>query len=457
MTRRIIRLRTRLLAAMLGPLLAAAAILGVTGSWLIADVVQHTNDRVLAGALGAIAETVEVEDGEVTLDLPPAAFGMLENTERDNVYYRIASGPEVLTGYADLSAPDPASLSPDIVVFRDGVYRGAPVRIAETVRRLPRIKRPVVVQIAETIDNRTDLRNRLLTALFAGEAALVAAAILLLRPALGWSLRPLSRLRHAVEDRTSAAAPDLSPLQTGPMPAELEPLASAFDRLLERLDTASSGIRRFTADASHQMRTPLAVLKVQVALARRGSAEALDEIHDAVNRLERLLTQLLSLARAQEEGHSAPLEAVDLREVATAVVTRLIGQADAAGVELQLLPDDDRRFVVSAHRTLIFELLGNLVDNAIRYNHRGGQAVIIMDREGSDVVLTVDDDGPGITAPDRARVFRRFVRLEPQATPEGSGLGLAIVQSIAARLGASVVLDNSPAGGLRVRIHFSQR
>jgi two-component system sensor histidine kinase TctE len=456
MTRRIIRLRTRLLAAMLGPLLAAAAILGVTGSWLITGVVQRTNDRVLAGALGAIAETVEVERGEVTLDLPPAAFGMLENNERDNVYYRVASGPEVLTGYADLPAPDPASLSPGTVVFRDAAYRGAPVRIAETVRRLPRIKRPVVVQIAETVDNRSDLRNRLLTALFAGEAALVAAAILLLRPALGWSLRPLSLLRHAVEERTSAAAPDLSPLQTGPMPAELEPLANAFDRLLERLDAASSGIRRFTADASHQMRTPLAVLKVQVALARRGSAEALDEIHDAVNRLERLLTQLLSLARAQEEGHSAPLEAVDLREVATAVITRLIGQADAAGVELQLLPDDDRQFVVSAHRTLIFELLGNLVDNAIRYNHRGGQAVIIMDRDGPDVVLTVDDDGPGITAPDRARVFRRFVRLEPQTTPEGSGLGLAIVQSIAARLGASVVLDNSPAGGLRVRIAFSR-
>lgn len=98
---RAIALRTRLLVAMLGPLLGVAVLLGIAGAALIADVVRRTNDRVLGGALGAIAETVQVERGEVTLDLPPAAFGMLENSERDNVYYRIAVGRDLLTGYAD--------------------------------------------------------------------------------------------------------------------------------------------------------------------------------------------------------------------------------------------------------------------------------------------------------------------------------------------------------------------
>ena len=111
-------LRTRLLVAVLGPLLAAAILIGVVGATLITDVVRRTSDRVLGGALGAIAETVQVERGEVTLDLPAAAFGMLENAERDNVYYRIAVGGDLLTGYAALPAPDPAGLAVDVPAYR---------------------------------------------------------------------------------------------------------------------------------------------------------------------------------------------------------------------------------------------------------------------------------------------------------------------------------------------------
>lgn len=178
---RAIALRTRLLAAMLGPLLGAAAIIGVGGATLIADVVRRTNDRVLGGALGAIAETVQVERGEVTLDLPPAAFGMLENSERDNVYYRIAVGGQLLTGYADLPAPDMATLTTDQPRFRFARYRGQDIRIGEVKRSLPRIDRPVIVQVAETLDNRNALTSRLIGALLIGEMALVGVAILLLR------------------------------------------------------------------------------------------------------------------------------------------------------------------------------------------------------------------------------------------------------------------------------------
>lgn len=131
--------------------------------------------------------------------------------------------------------------------------------------------------------------------------------------------------------RDTRATPDLSPLDTGPLPVELRPLADAFNHLLARLDSATAGMRRFTADASHQMRTPLAVLKVQVALARRGSPEALGEIAAAADRLEHLVTQLLALARAEEAGVAPPRERVDLREVAVAVINRRIAQAIDAG------------------------------------------------------------------------------------------------------------------------------
>ena len=450
---RAIALRTRLLAAMLGPLLGAAAIIGVGGATLIADVVRRTNDRVLGGALGAIAETVQVERGEVTLDLPPAAFGMLENSERDNVYYRIAVGGELLTGYADLPAPDAATLTIDQPRFRFARYRGQDIRIGEVKRALPRIERPVIVQVAETLDNRKALTSRLIGALLIGELALVGVAILLLRPALGWSLRPLARLRHAVESRGSGARPDFSPLDAGPLPSELRPLANAFDRLLGQLDGATSGVRRFTADASHQMRTPLSVLKVQVALARRGSAQALDEIADAVVRLERLVTQLLGLARAEEAGVSAPLESVDLKEVSAAVIGRLIDQAIDAGVELNLEADERETYMVPGYRTLVFEILANLIDNGIRYNARGGHVSILLSRSAGETTLAVHDDGPGIAPALHPVIFDRFFRAVGADGPEGSGLGLAIVRSAASRMGASAHIAND-GPGTTIRIRF---
>jgi two-component system sensor histidine kinase TctE len=459
-TKRALSLRRRLGIAMLGPLVIAALALGVIGWALISDVVRRTNDRVLGGALGAIAETVQVERGDVTLDLPPAAFGMLENSERDNVYYRIAVGNELLTGYADLPAPDLASLSTEEPRFRYAEYRGQRIRIGEVRRDLPRVQAPVVVQVAETLDNRYALRQRLMTALLLGEVVLVGFALALIRPALGWSLRPLAELRAAIEARDTRAAPDLSPLRTGPLPAELQPLSRSFDRLLTRLDDATSAMRRFTADASHQMRTPLSVLKVQVALARRGSDEALQEIDEATDRLERLLTQLLTLARADEAGTLPPLEQVDLVEVSRRAISRRIRQAIEADVELLLDSEENSQFPgpefqVLGHRSLVYEMLSNLVDNAIRYNRPGGKVTIALRKDEAGTHLIVSDDGPGIPAGQREQAMARFARLQGENGPSGSGLGLAIVQSSAERLGARLVLEDA-GPGLRVTVTFGQ-
>jgi two-component system sensor histidine kinase TctE len=453
--KRALSLRRRLGIAMLGPLVIAALALGVIGWALISDVVRRTNDRVLGGALGAIAETVQVERGKVTLDLPPAAFGMLENSERDNVYYRIAVGSELLTGYADLPAPDVPGLSAEEPRFRYADYRGQRIRIGEVRRDLPRVQAPVVVQVAETLDNRNALRQRLMTALLLGEVVLVGFALALIRPALGWSLRPLAELRAAIEARDTRAAPDLSPLRTGPLPAELQPLSRSFDRLLARLDDATSAMRRFTADASHQMRTPLSVLKVQVALARRGSDEALQEIDEATDRLERLLTQLLTLARADEAGTLPPLEQVDLVEVSRRAISRRIRQAIEADVELLLDSEEHGEFSALGHRSLVYEMLSNLVDNAIRYNCPGGKVTVALRKNAAGTQLIVSDDGPGIPAGQRAQAMARFARLQGENGPPGSGLGLAIVQSSAERLGADLVLEDA-GPGLRVIVTFGQ-
>jgi two-component system sensor histidine kinase TctE len=275
-----------------------------------------------------------------------------------------------------------------------------------------------------------------------------------LRPALNWSLRPLDRLRGAVTARDTRAAPDLSPLDTGPLPSELKPLAGAFDNLLGRLDVATAGVRRFTADASHQMRTPLAVLKVQVALARRGDPRALDEIAEAANRLEHLVTQLLALARADEAGVLPELEQVGLREVALAVLNRRIGQAIDAGVEVTLEAPETEIFV-AAHRTLLFEIVSNLLDNAIRYNRDGSLVVVSLQETESDASVVVGDDGPGIAAADLDRLGERFVRLGSSQGQEGSGLGFAIIKSASQRIGARLLVENTHPG-LRVGVIFDR-
>jgi two-component system sensor histidine kinase TctE len=232
----------------------------------------------------------------------------------------------------------------------------------------------------------------------------------------------------------------------------LTPLAGAFNNLLARLDTATAGVRRFTADASHQMRTPLSVLKVQVALARRGEASALDEIADAADRLEHLVTQLLALARADEAGASPPAERVDLREVAVAVIGRRISQAIDAEVEVTL-EAPDHEVLVSAHRALLFEIVSNLLDNAIRYNRAGGLVVVTIVERADQVEIAVADDGPGIAEADLPRLGQRFVRLDAARTVEGSGLGFAIVRSASQRIGAELIVENTRPG-LRITIAF---
>ncbi|MFD1789891.1 sensor histidine kinase [Sphingomonas floccifaciens] len=449
--RRAIALRTRLLAAMLAPLLLTAVGLGLAGAALIADVVRRTNDRVLGGALGAISETVAVERGEVTLDLPAAAFGMLENSERDNIYYRIAVGSRLVTGYGDLSAPRIDELTLDVPRFRFARYRDQDIRIVEVRRALPRIAGPVIVQVAETLDGRRALQRRLMTALLAGEVVLLAIAAMFLGPALRWSLRPLARLRAAVAARDTRATPDLSPIDAGPLPAELEPLADAFSNVLARLDTATAGVRRFTGDASHQMRTPLSALKIQVALAQRGDRAALAEIADAADRLEHLVTQLLALARAEEVGATPPFAPVDLREVAVAVINRHIARAIEADVEVIL--DAPPSLVLDSHRTLLFEILSNLLDNAIRYNRAGGTVTITIAAEADAATIAVGDDGPGLSETEVSRAGERFVRFASADDREGSGLGLAIVRSATQRLGADLeIISTRP--GLRVTVKF---
>ena len=469
---RVPSLRRRLLTRLLVPLGALAVGLGVGGSALIHGFVQSTHDRLLAGSTLAIAERMAVDDdnGEVTVDLPAVAFGMLESQARDSIYYNVAHEGGVITGYLDLPLPDISKMPTNVTVFRDATYRGHAVRVAAQVRRLYGVSHPVLVQVAETTAGRRAVEVDLLLWLTLLEVALVGGSGLLVWGAVGRGLAPLGRLRRVIDSRSARGVMGggmaLVPLPLAVVPVEVLPLVIAINGLLARLDQSIGTMRRFTADASHQLRTPLAVLRTHLALLRRfgtDSAEgraALDDVEGAVKRLERLLVQLLALARADEDAPAMPAapEVTDLRQVAMGVAAEQVPAALAQDIEVRFeepeSEDADLRTV--GNPVLVGELLGNLLDNAIRYNRPGGTVTVrVGTGSGAGPVLEVEDDGPGIPEAERERVFERFYRLDRPGEPPrtGSGLGLAIVRALADRLGAVVRLDAGSDGrGLKVTV-----
>ncbi len=438
------------------PTAALALVLGIGGALIIERVVESVNDRLLDASARSIADTLALEDGEITLDLPPSAFGMLENDERDNVYYSVRVGRELLTGYPDLPQVKVDPAHTDETTFAYSAYRDAPIRVAAIVRRVPRVDAPVVVQVAETLDARSSLSWQMLAGLLVLEALIVGLLILLVPIAVRWGLVPLAEVRRGIASRSPT---DFTPLTLQQVPAELRSFVDAFNGLLLRLENAVVGLRRFTADASHQMRTPLSILRAHLQVLKREGTEteagraSLSDIDAATIRLQRLLTQLLALASAEGNRENVVRLArdVDLAALARSVAEDHVPPALAAGIEIEF--DAEGEAVVRTVGEFARELISNLVDNSIRYNARGGTVWLRVTAEHDGVRVVVEDDGPGIPPGMRAHIFQRFRRLDREHS-EGSGLGLAIVSELASTLGGQIAVTDRPGGGLRVAIAF---
>lgn len=452
-------LTARLLVGLVLPAIGLAILLALGGAFTIQKIVESVNDRVLNASARSIADTLALGDGEITLDLPMSAFGMLENEERDNVYYSVWRGSELITGYPDLPVIAPIEHGDGDTRFAYSTYRDTPVRIAAITRRVPRVPEPVIVQVAETLDARSALQERMLTSLAIVELLFLALLIFLLPIAVRWGLVPLARVGSEIDGKDTA---DFRPLDLSGVPIELRSFVEAFNGLLGRLAAAVEGLRRFTADASHQMRTPLSILRTHIEVVRREGARtaagktSLDDIDAATQRLQRLLTQLLALARAEgakdgpaAAGGTASVDAVALvREVAAEYVPVALKES----VEVQFESAVDRAEVITAPE-LLTELVGNLLDNAIRYNREHGTVLITLAADEREVIIGIEDEGPGIPAAQREDVFRRFYRLGHDQGRPGSGLGLAIVRALAETIGARVTLgDRHEGSGLRVAV-----
>ena len=284
-------------------------------------------------------------------------------------------------------------------------------------------------------------------------------ALPLLALAAGWSLwrglSPLRRLGQALAQRRPEA---LDPVDMPQASSELQPVLSALNQLFARMAASLAAERRFTADAAHELRTPIAALRAQAQVALASADEvsrrhALQATLAACERASHLVDQMLMLARV-EGGTPPPLQALDLAALARDVLADLAGAALDRGQDLSLEAADVPS--VQGDRALLAVLLRNLVDNAVRYSPRGARLSVGVREQDGAVLLEVEDGGPGLSEAMIARYGERFVRGEG-VQASGSGLGASIVRRIAAVHGARVAVDRSPElGGLRVRVRFPQ-
>ena len=452
-------LKRRLLLTLSLPLCCILLVLGVSGAWLVHRVVEGASDRVLSGSLQAIGETLAMQEGHLTLDLPPSALGMLENADRDNIYYSISYRGNVISGYSELPISKAREFRLDDIEFRDSTFHGIPIRVASEAKLVPQLDSPVIVQVAETIKNRTELAHRMLIALAAGETFLLMTVAGLVLLAVDWGLRPLTVLQKEIEARNREPDTNFSPLPLSSVPQEALSFVSAFNSLLHHVDTAFQTLKRFTSDASHQLRAPLSVVRTHVELLNRhsdGSAEmrgAISDIHQAVKALQHLIVQLISLAKAERpKGDLDDTNGFDLIECTATVARSYAAAAIAKNMELSFEAVSDRVWVVG-NPIFAAEMIANLLDNAIQYGNADGHITVrITDKPG---ILEIEDNGPGVPYQDRQRVFERFYRLPRNTDREGSGLGLSIVQALGRRMGATVVLETPKSGkGIKAVVQF---
>ncbi len=422
---------------------------------------QSVSDRVLVGSALAIAERVTVDEaGGLEVDLPYSSLEMLTSTAQDKVFYRV-DGPvgHFLTGYEDLAVnPAPAGG----VAFADGAHGAVGIRSATLMREVSTGARSIAfsVTVAESTLARAQLARAILLRSALRLAVLILGVAGIVWVAVTLALRPLDRLGAIIAERS----PDDLRSVTADTPQEVEALVLAINSFMRRLDLALEALRHFTGNASHQLRTPLAVVRTQLALIERSAtpaqtAGATDKAKTALERAERVLAQLLVLARVDAATGAATLQPLDIVAVAKELTAEMVPLALDQGIDLGY--EGAAEALALAEPVLLAELLKNLLTNAIAYAGSGAVVTVRVLIGVTGAVLEVEDNGPGLSPQHRARLLHSKREMPTPARAlsadqeTGFGLGLAITTEIAALFGAEIqLLPGNDGHGLLVRVSF---
>jgi two-component system sensor histidine kinase TctE len=442
-------------------------------TWLVAQgIATKPFDRALAFNAQALAQLVTVQNNRAQFNLPAPAREILRADDSDLVYYQVLGlKGEFLSGEKDMPLPaDDDKIEPGKVKLRDDEMRGLNVRIAYVFVDTPDTPqaKPVLVQVAETLEKRSTLATEIVKGVMLPQFVIFPLAVLLVWLALVRGIKPLSEL----EERIRARKPDdLSPIDDKTVPFEVVPLVSSVNDLLARQKQSIAAQKRFLADAAHQLKTPLAGLRMQAELAlREGTQEAdlkqsLKQVSRSSIRATHTVNQLLALARAEASGQTVPMQACDLTQLTVEVVQDCLPRAMEKRIDLGYEGADssqasDQHAQILGNPTLIKEMVRNLIDNAINYSPSTAErpgvvtARVVAPVSGTGVALEVEDNGPGIAASERELVLQPFYRTLGQEA-DGSGLGLAIVAEIAKQHQARLTLQDATPGGQPPGVRFT--
>ncbi|WP_137927939.1 sensor histidine kinase [Cupriavidus sp. 2SB] len=458
-------------------LVPALALMMAVDTWFtygtLRDAANTAYDRSLYGSVRTIDNAIGMAGESVQLTLPDAAMEMFETAAQTHVFYRISmerdGRVETITGYDDLPLPK-GTLVNNQPRFYDAVYRGDAVRIAAMARPVyrPDARMRVIIQVAETAEPRAALIGNVWRSALLRDVGLIALSALILIGGITYVLKPLQRVRADVRARSPE---DLTPLEFEHVPVEVRPLVDAVNLHVSRSEAMAQSQTQFIADAAHQLRTPLAILKTQAEFAQRqlqgrhdenshaAASEAVGGIVVQLEQAARLTNQLLALARARQPSrdasdNDAAVAVVDAVAVAEQVALDYLPLARGKQQDFGWERPAGLTLPVRADAALLREAFANLVHNAIQYAGPRSRITLSAARRDGHAVLIVEDDGPGIPEAEREKVFARFYRRVGNAEP-GSGLGLAISREMAARFGGKVTLREGAQGrGVRAEMEF---
>jgi len=453
---------------MLAPLLLLWP-MSVALTWLVAqNIANRPFDRDLAQMARTVARQVVVERGSrdaasrVRLRLPDLVAEVMRADDADKVYFQVLGARgEFVAGERDLPVPEEPAAAPQEMRYRDDAVRGDAVRVAYLWLAPTGVagEAPTLVQVAETLEERARLATEIIKGVIVPQFVVLPLAVLLVWFALARGIKPLNELQQRIRRRESH---DLAPLPERDVPEEVAPLVGAINELLARLDRSISTQKHFLADAAHQLKTPLAGLRMQAELAQReidaGAPDpkslkrSLQQIAHSSQRAAHMVNQLLAMARAEDkESARRPPQDVNLARLARETVRDFVPRAMDKRIDLGYEgPDEGQSLAMPADARLlgqpllVRELIRNLVDNALQYTPAGGTVTVrvMADPFGQVVVLQVEDTGPGIPEAERALVLQPFYRALGTDV-DGSGLGLAIVNEIAHQHQAELTIDDA--------------
>lgn len=453
----VLSLRSHLMERLLTSLFLLWLASSYVGYFATLNYANRPFDMVLLERARMVAEQMKLGSGEERLGFKPNLPDGKDPGLYDEVFYTVSDESGVkIVGNANLSRPLSYRKGKAGPLFSNGERNGEKTRMVSLVYPAPPGGKLLQLHLSETTHQRQALIRGILAYIVIPQLLLILIAALVVWYGVKKGLMPLERLRHEVAMRQRD---DLSPLDKTRAPVEVHPLIAAVNDLLDRLKQAMQAQKRFVADAAHQLRTPLAGLKTQAELAlREDDAElkrrTLEYLHTSAKRSTHLVNQLLTLARNEPDG-------LGEQAFATLDLNRLAQECAAYWVHFALEKNIDLGFEgsmqpvhVLGDATGLGEMLGNLIDNAIRYTPAEGHVTVKVEHAQGAAVLCVEDNGMGIEPQYRERVFERFFRILGSGQ-SGSGLGLPIAAEVARRHRARIKLDAGSGGsGTRISIYF---